>query len=149
MKIWKYLVSFTSSFIFFLIFVAIGFIILLIPASSSSLNHTEFCELLEPQLPLESCKNLNQTNALKEAFPLNVTNKGTVIVIDHSANLQTVYYHTDPTVAVGDAIQQGDTIGNSANTGWSTGAHLHYSLRFTYGGRTTYLDPAILPSIGE
>lgn len=55
---------------------------------------------------------------------------GYYIVIAHKNNVQTVYAHLDSLgVKEGDIVNARDVIGVSGNTGWSTGAHLHFEIR--------------------
>ncbi len=55
---------------------------------------------------------------------------GEYVVIQHPNGTQTVYGHmSDPEVAVGQVVKQGQLIGYSGNTGKSTGPHLHFEVR--------------------
>jgi murein DD-endopeptidase MepM/ murein hydrolase activator NlpD len=55
---------------------------------------------------------------------------GSYIVINHEGSCQTQYSHLSKvSVAVGDNVSQGETIGLSGNTGRSTGPHLHFNVR--------------------
>ena len=63
---------------------------------------------------------------------------GNYVVIDHGNGFLTLYGHlTEATVAVGQKVDKGQKIGISGTTGWSTGPHLHFELR--YGGN--YMNP--------
>jgi murein DD-endopeptidase MepM/ murein hydrolase activator NlpD len=54
---------------------------------------------------------------------------GKYIVIKHSNGLATLYGHLSRhAVATGSAVKRGDIIGYSGNTGYSTGAHLHFTV---------------------
>lgn len=54
---------------------------------------------------------------------------GTYIVITHADGSQTLYGHLSKlSVAAGDKVDQGETIGLSGNTGKSTGPHLHFKI---------------------
>jgi murein DD-endopeptidase MepM/ murein hydrolase activator NlpD len=58
---------------------------------------------------------------------------GNLVVVENGS-YQTYYAHlSEIPVAVGQAVQAGEVIGLSGNTGNSTGPHLHYEIR--YGGR--------------
>ncbi|MGN0628346.1 MAG: murein hydrolase activator EnvC family protein [Oscillospiraceae bacterium] len=55
---------------------------------------------------------------------------GTYIIVDHGGGITTLYGHLSAiTVNVGDIVVMGEQIGNVGNTGWSTGAHLHFEVR--------------------
>lgn len=64
---------------------------------------------------------------------------GKHVVIDHGNGRTTLYGHlSDVTVKVGDEVITGQKIGEVGNTGFSTGAHLHFEYKVN-GVRT---DPA-------
>lgn len=70
---------------------------------------------------------------------------GYYIVIAHKNNVQTVYAHLDSLgVKEGDVVKARDVIGISGNTGWSTGAHLHYEIRVN----GNYVNPLNCKSLG-
>ena len=73
--------------------------------------------------------------------------QGTVIKIGHNQNLETIYYHTNPSIAAGTTVDQGDVLGVTANNGFSSGTHLHYTLRFTYNDNSIDLNPLAPPAI--
>ena len=55
---------------------------------------------------------------------------GTYAIVDHRAGITTLYAHMSSlAVNVGDVVVMGQQIGNVGNTGWSTGAHLHFEVR--------------------
>jgi hypothetical protein len=59
---------------------------------------------------------------------------GNVVVVDHGTGYQTLYAHlSGVTVGCGQSVTQGQTIGLGGNTGNSTGAHLHFEVRFQGG----------------
>ena len=64
---------------------------------------------------------------------------GKYIVIDHGHGVRTSYSHlSSQVVKRGEAIERGALIGESGNTGRSTGPHLHFVVRI--GGKS--VDPA-------
>jgi murein DD-endopeptidase MepM/ murein hydrolase activator NlpD len=64
---------------------------------------------------------------------------GNAVVISHDGNMGTLYGHqTAVAVTVGQSVQAGQIIGYLGSTGFSTGPHLHFEVRF--GGNT--VDPA-------
>lgn len=68
---------------------------------------------------------------------------GLHVKVEHADGSMTLYAHLDSIeVRVGQAVQQAQALGKSGNTGFSTGAHLHYEIHV--GGRT--VDPlSLLP----
>ena len=58
---------------------------------------------------------------------------GYLIVIDHANGFATYYAHlSNIYVAEGQAVERGQVIGAVGSTGWSTGPHLHFEVRY-YG----------------
>lgn len=58
---------------------------------------------------------------------------GYLVVIDHANGFVTYYGHlSNIYVYEGQPVERGQVIGASGNTGWSTGPHLHFELRY-YG----------------
>lgn len=54
---------------------------------------------------------------------------GKYIVIEHNDNFFTLYAHLSrQSVSAGQPVKQGELIGYSGNTGYSTGAHLHFGV---------------------
>jgi len=71
---------------------------------------------------------------------------GLFIRLGHNGDEQTVYGHLFRTyVKVGQRVTEGEKIGLTDNTGFSTGAHLHFGYRpkgFNYNnGFAGYVDP--------
>lgn len=55
---------------------------------------------------------------------------GLVIIIDHGDGSETRYAHCSASkVEVGEYVEQGQVIGNIGDTGYVTGAHLHFEIR--------------------
>ncbi len=68
------------------------------------------------------------------------TGYGHTVVIDHGGGWSTLYAHLSRyNVSVGQQVQIGDVIGYIGSTGWSTGPHLHFEVRYKGSPR----DPAI------
>lgn len=66
------------------------------------------------------------------------TGYGHHIIIDHGNGYQTLYaHHSANYVSVGDYVSQGQVIAAMGRTGWATGNHLHFEIR--YQGR--YMNP--------
>ena len=57
---------------------------------------------------------------------------GWIVIVAHSAGLETWYAHMQPTYTVraGQSVSAGQIVGYEGNTGHSTGAHLHWAVRF-------------------
>ena len=56
--------------------------------------------------------------------------KGMYVIIDHGNGYETLYSHCSAIlVREGATVRAGDVIAQIGNTGWSTGAHLHFELR--------------------
>lgn len=59
---------------------------------------------------------------------------GNVVIVDHGTGYQTLYAHLNGVAAgCGQSVVQGQTIGFGGNTGNSSGAHLHFEVRFQGG----------------
>lgn len=59
---------------------------------------------------------------------------GNMVMIDHGNGYQTVYAHLSQVVAgCGRSVSQGQMIGYAGSTGNSTGAHLHFEVRYQGG----------------
>ncbi|MBN1954773.1 MAG: peptidoglycan DD-metalloendopeptidase family protein [Anaerolineae bacterium] len=56
---------------------------------------------------------------------------GYLVVIDHGNGYQTYYAHLSAIwVYCGQAVSKGTVIGAGGSTGWSTGPHLHFEIRY-------------------
>ncbi len=64
---------------------------------------------------------------------------GHYVVVEHEDGLQTLYGHLEErAVRVGDIVFPGDIVGLAGNTGKSSGAHLHFEIRY----KDINIDPA-------
>lgn len=66
----------------------------------------------------------------KVVLAKTLPNYGNTMIIDHGYGVYSLYLHLDRFIAVQDQIiKRGDMVGYSGNTGYSTGAHLHFSVK--------------------
>ena len=73
-----------------------------------------------------------------ESVNFDLFNYGTSVVIDHGFGYKTRYAHLKTAYVVeGMKLKRGECLGESGNTGKSTGPHLHYEV--IYKGR--YVNP--------
>ena len=64
--------------------------------------------------------------------------RGNYIQLSHGGGTKTLYLHCSEIIAPeGAVVRQGEVIARVGNTGWSTGAHLHFSI--SVGGK--YCNP--------
>ncbi len=65
---------------------------------------------------------------------------GNLVILNHENGWSSYYAHlTEIAVTVGQDVRQGETLGGAGTTGYSTGPHLHFELR--YRGRP--VDPHV------
>ena len=70
------------------------------------------------------------------------TGYGNCVMIKHPDGSGTVYGHLlNWSVYAGQKVKAGEKIGNSGNSGNSTGAHLHFEYRTKYDNYKTAIDP--------
>lgn len=69
---------------------------------------------------------------------------GNLIIILHERNKATVYAHlSERYVYVNQKVRQGDVIGKSGSTGYSTGPHLHFEARSVWNDPESHKDPVM------
>jgi len=84
----------------------------------------------------------------------NFNAHGNCLVIDHGQGITSCYLHLYQIhVREGDRVSRGDTVATVGNTGWSTGAHLHYGI-YIHGTPTdpiawTHLTETTCPAEAE
>jgi murein DD-endopeptidase MepM/ murein hydrolase activator NlpD len=55
-------------------------------------------------------------------------------MIDHGNGYQSLYAHmSSVSVSCGQSVGQGQSIGSAGSTGFSTGSHLHFEIRYLGG----------------
>ena len=65
---------------------------------------------------------------------------GNLVIVSHDDDWLSYYAHLDEfAVMVGQEVRQGELLGGAGTTGYSTGPHLHFELR--YQGRP--VDPHV------
>lgn len=88
-------------------------------------------------------------------YTANLTSSyGTYVVIRHANGLQSYYAHGTPgsiVVSQGQTVKQGDKIMLSGNSGYSTGAHLHFEVRkspysYSYSAKAYGQDSRVNPA---
>ena len=66
---------------------------------------------------------------------------GNVVMVAHRAGYSTLYAHLSlPLARLGQKVWRGQSIGVAGCTGWCTGTHLHFELRY----RDLAIDPSLL-----
>jgi murein DD-endopeptidase MepM/ murein hydrolase activator NlpD len=66
---------------------------------------------------------------------------GSVVIVAHREGFSTLYAHlTRPLTRAGQFVAPGDRIGIAGCTGWCTGTHLHFEVRY----RNVPIDPSLL-----
>ena len=66
---------------------------------------------------------------------------GNVVMVRHRAGYSTLYAHlSQPLADVGQEVSVGTLLGIAGCTGWCTGTHVHFELRY----RNVAVDPSLL-----
>src|SRR6266446_2495720 len=80
-------------------------------------------------------------NAARVALVAEFFFPGRLVVLDHGLGLYTLYFHLDTaSVAEGERVERGQTLGSVGATGRATGPHLHFGAQV---GKAR-VDPATL-----
>lgn len=78
---------------------------------------------------------------------------GQAVYINHGGGLVSMYFHlSEMSVATGDEVKRGQTIGKVGSTGRSTGPHMHVGVRWINARIDPFLlfeDPSSLPSLAD
>ena len=73
------------------------------------------------------------------------TGYGNYIIIDHGGGYSSLYGHCSQLlVSRGQTVKRGQIIAKVGSTGWSTGPHLHFEIRYN-GSTVDPLDYVSLP----
>ena len=74
------------------------------------------------------------------------SNDANYVIVDQGNGYESLYLHlSSVTVGVGQAVNRGDLLGYSGQTGWSCGPHLHFQVQRSpsNGGGTGFYNPSI------
>jgi murein DD-endopeptidase MepM/ murein hydrolase activator NlpD len=73
-------------------------------------------------------------------------NDANFVIVDQGNGYESLYLHlSSVAVTQGQAIERGDVVGYSGQTGWSCGPHLHFQIQLSpsNGGGTGFYNPSI------
>lgn len=78
---------------------------------------------------------------------MDTTGYGNCVIIEHDVSHATLYAHLNTTAFYipGTKVKQGDVIGWSGTTGYSTGPHLHFEARKQWNDYRSHFNPLDLP----
>lgn len=114
------------------------------PISGRTTMHTGFDFACRPGNPVYSTGD-----GIVESVSFEFFGYGNSIIINHGFGYKTRYAHLSViTVAEGMKIKRGDCIGESGNSGKSTGPHLHYEVMYrdNYVNPENYFDLSMTPA---
>lgn len=81
------------------------------------------------ELGLCPSSNLRSDDSTKLGYKYCNEGNGNGVIIKHNDGSYTLYAHlSEPLVTVGQSVMQGQKIGTSGSTGYSTGPHLHFAI---------------------
>jgi len=73
---------------------------------------------------------IHAVNDGKAVLAESLPNYGKTLVLDHGLGIYSLYLHLDSfKIAVGQLVKQGQVIGLSGDSGYSTAPHLHFSIK--------------------
>ncbi len=100
-------------------------------ASASKLYSTGFHNGMDFGVPIGTPVYAAQDGKVVAAGNNGRYQYGKYVLIEHENNLVTIYGHlSSQSVSAGQRVVAGQLIGYSGNTGYSTGAHLHFGVYF-------------------
>ncbi len=103
------------------------------PISGKTKMHTGFDFACKPGNPVYSTGD-----GVVAAVSFDLFNYGNSVLIDHGFGYKTRYAHLKTVyVSEGMQVKRGECIGESGNTGKSTGPHVHYEVMY----RSRYVNP--------
>ena len=73
-------------------------------------------------------------------------NDANYVIVDQGNGYESLYLHlSSVSVGAGQAVQRGDLVGYSGQTGWSCGPHLHFQVQLSpsNGGGNGFYNPSI------
>ena len=97
-------------------------------------------------LKASSGTEVRAINDGKIVLAKNLSNYGNTTVIDHGLGIFSLYLHLDEFMVSADQyVKKGQVIGLSGNTGYSSGPHLHFSIK----NNGTRVDPILFVKASE
>ncbi len=91
----------------------------------------QFHRGLDMAVPMKTPIYATADGIVSRAQARNIGDYGRVVSISHNFGFSTTFAHMNKVfVKIGDIVKKGQRIGLSGNSGRSSGAHLHYEVRF-------------------